>query len=480
MSPVSAAAVQRPAPGLDRQRQPIGPREVADRAWVRVLRIALVMGGGFTAAVVLFFAAPGPGPFLVEVPFVLRLMIVAVSVAWLGLLLVRRVHGEQYPGRVLTRGWSVAGTVALLAPLLIQPVINLGSHPLLLAACVPTTAFGLWTMFAVQRHRRLPGRLYLAVFGWGALVAAGLSGALNELFVHYAAAYLDLFTDNPLQAAVAVRPLRGMHAGIVEELAKGAGVAVACLLARRRIDGVVSGAVLGAAAGLGFNFTETVVYMSGADGGAGAQYWARQILGLLAAHTTFSAVLGAAIGAASQQGDQRVRRTAIVCGVLAAAGAHALYNTWTIVQGRLLPDVSDAVQLLVVLPASMLVLQGPLIVLQSLLLRHGLRTQAAGLAAELRAETADPAAAITPPEVPILLDPRRRRALHVAAFRRGGLPALRNLRRLHAAELDLAAGRWHRSRGEPPGDEPEDLAVRRGRVRELKRRHAALMTGGRR
>ncbi|WP_433223075.1 PrsW family intramembrane metalloprotease [Dactylosporangium sp. CS-047395] len=462
-------------------------------AWQRVLRIAVVMAGGVTAAVVVFFLAPGPGPFLAEEPAVLRLLIVVLPAVWLGLLLIRRVHREQYPGRILPVGVSVAGTAAVLVPLTIQPVINLGSQPLLLLACVPTTAFGLWTMFAVQRFRRVPMWLYLAVFAWGALVAAGLAGVLNELFVRYAAAYAGLFTENPFDAALAARSLRGMHAGLVEELAKGAGVAIACLLLRRRIDGAVSGAVLGAAVGLGFNLNETVVYMTGAGSGAGAQYWGRQILGLLAAHTTFSAVLGAAIGAAVQLRDPRLRRTAILCGVMAAAGGHALYNTYSAVQGALLPAVSDTVQLLVVLPLSIVVLQGPLIVLQALLLRRGLRTQAAVLAAGLQAETADPSAAITPPEVPILLDPHKRRALRIAALRRYGIPAYRNLRRLHAAELalatergtdlatergtDLATERGTDLATERGADRGADLARSRRRVRHHKQLHAALTTG---
>ncbi|WP_433064877.1 PrsW family intramembrane metalloprotease [Dactylosporangium sp. CS-033363] len=440
------------------------------QAWQRVLRIAIVIAGGCTAAVVVYFLAPGPGPFLAEEPPVARLLIVVLPAVWLGLLLIRQVHREQYPGRLLPAGLSIAGAAAVLVPLAIQPLINLGSQPLLLLACVPTTAFGLWTMFGVQRYRRLPMWLYLAVFAWGALVAAGLSGVLNELFLHYAAPYAGLFTDNPFDAALAARSLRGMHAGIVEELAKGAGVAVACLLLRRRIDGAVSGAVLGAAVGLGFNLNETVVYMTGAGSGAGAQYWGRQILGLLAAHTTFSAVLGAAIGAAAQLRDPRLRRTAILCGVLAAASGHALYNTYSAVQGSLLPAVSDTVQLFVVLPLSIVVLQGPLIVLQAWLLRRGLRTQAEGLAAELLAETADPSGAITPPEVPILLDPRRRRALRVAALRRYGIAAYRNLRRLHAAEFDLAAERGHRSPG-------ADLALVRRRIRHHKQQLAALTAG---
>jgi hypothetical protein len=109
----------------------------------------------------------------------------------------------------------------------------------------------------------------------------------------------------------------------------------------------------------------------------------------------------------------------------------------------------------------------------SRLVRRGLRTQLAGLTTELQGETGDPSAAITPPEVPILLDPRQRRALRVAAFRRHGSPAYRNLRRLHAAQLDLAAHRWHRARGEST-DGHDHLTALRERVRHHKYRHAAL------
>jgi hypothetical protein len=112
----------------------------------------------------------------------------------------------------------------------------------------------------------------------------------------------------------------------------------------------------------------------------------------------------------------------------------------------------------------------------SRLVRRGLRTQLAGLTTELQGETGDPSAAITPPEVPILLDPRQRRALRVAAFRRHGSPAYRNLRRLHAAQLDLAAHRWHRARGEST-DGHDHLTALRERVRHHKYQHAALTAG---
>ncbi|GAA3261839.1 PrsW family intramembrane metalloprotease [Dactylosporangium siamense] len=445
------------------------------RAWERVFRIAIVMVGGYLLNAALYLFDEGAASGLGQLPAVQRVVIPTVCVAWLGCLLARRLHREQRPGAPLSRRLTVAGTVALLGPFVVGPLITFARHPLLFAVCVPTTGFGLWAMYTIQRYRRVPVWLYLAVFAFGAIIAVSMCGDINELFARWSLAWYDTFSDdNHIEATLAVRPLRGINAGIVEELVKGAGVAIACLLARRHIDGAVSGAVLGAACGLGFNFTETILYMSNGDEGAAAQYFGRQIVGLLAAHTAFSAILGAAIGAAVQTRDRRIRRTAIICGALAAVGGHACYDAFNFTQNDLLPAVSDLVQLLVVLPASILLLQGPLIVMRVLLTRHGLRTQAAGLTTELWSETSA-ATAITPPEVPILLDPRQRQALHIAALRLHGIPAYRNLRRLHAAQLDLAAYRWHHTRAETTdGLGHDQLDILRDRIDQHKHRHAVL------
>ncbi|GAA3247020.1 hypothetical protein GCM10010532_091750 [Dactylosporangium siamense] len=77
-------------------------------------------------------------------------------------------------------------------------------------------------------------RLYLAVFAFGAIIAVSMCGDINELFARWSLSWYDVLSDdNHVEATLAVRPLRGINAGIVEELVKGAGVAIACLLARR-------------------------------------------------------------------------------------------------------------------------------------------------------------------------------------------------------------------------------------------------------
>jgi hypothetical protein len=96
-----------------------------------------------------------------------------------------------------------------------------------------------------------------------------------------------------------------------------------------------------------------------------------------------------------------------------------------------------------------------------LLLRRGLRTQAAVLATEMQAEAATGYGAITDPEIPVLLNPAKRLRLTVTALRRYGLASYRALGRLHAAQYDLATQRWHRAR-----QDADDWAVPEEELRE--------------
>ncbi|MER6357446.1 PrsW family glutamic-type intramembrane protease [Streptomyces sp. NPDC001634] len=252
-------------------------------------------------------------------------------------------------------------------------------------------------------------------------------------------------------------------------IGKGAGVALIFLLRRRYFDSVVSGIVIGAATGIGFNFTESIEYTNAMNGAnAGFQYRARQSAGLMAAHTAFTAVTGAGFGIARQL-SSRARQTAVIAiGPLTAASAHFCNNA---VMGYLsrrppewFPD-SEAFTVLVVLPAELLLLQGPLVVLYVLLLRRGLRSQACGLAMALRTLPASARDAITADEAAALLSPARRFGLKVDALRaqetrRQGISAYRRLACLHAAQLDLATERWHGLRGEQEPGAPDEDALR--------------------
>jgi len=248
-----------------------------------------------------------------------------------------------------------------------------------------------------------------------------------------------------------VQPL---SAGIFEEVGKGAGVALAYLLLRHRFDDVVTGVVLGAA-GLGFNLTESVEYIAGFSGGSAdfqfwIRFWIRQIVGLMGAHTAFSALVGAAFGMARRLGPGRAAWSAIGCGFVAAAGGHFANNVLLRWFGQLefsWVTPGSIVDVLPMQPMTLLILQGPFILIYALLLRRAVREQAVGLAGALRAEVQTNFSAITESEASLLLSPGRRFRFRIMTVRRYGFAAYRAVKRLHAAQLDLATHWWHRTWG---------------------------------
>jgi RsiW-degrading membrane proteinase PrsW (M82 family) len=381
----------------------------------------------------------------------------------------------------------LAAAAVLLAPFAVAALARLVVELPLLLVCLPSTAAALWAVRLWQRHRRMPVRLSLAALGWGGLVAISVAGAMNVLFLVYSRlwqaqarsdAVLEQFRsrdvdarellDEQLAVEQAVRTLNMLHAGIFEELAKGVGIAILYLLARRWIDGVLSGMVVGASVGLGFNLAESVEYM--AQGVPAFQYWARQSVMLFGAHTAFSALVGAGFGIARQVADPRRRRSVIALGFVMAMSGHFVYNavspevTRPIVQW--LGDTAGAVA---GPPLTMLVLQGPYLLIGVLLLRRGVREQTSALTRELTAEAGSAHGAVTAAEVPVLLNPLRRFLLRVRAARhRGGLTAYRYVARLHAAQLDLAMRLWHQHRGDADAGEPS-AAELRDRVLAIRR-----------
>src|SRR5258708_24381832 len=97
---------------------------------------------------------------------------------------------------------------------------------------------------------------------------------------------------------------------------------------RDDFDDVVDGIVYGAAVGLGFNFLESVAYMTNIysifnpEGigweAAGIQWYARQVLGLFFGHATYTAFIRAGLGVARQLPHLRQKALAILSGFLIA------------------------------------------------------------------------------------------------------------------------------------------------------------------
>jgi RsiW-degrading membrane proteinase PrsW (M82 family) len=366
-----------------------------------------------------------------------------------------------------------ASLAALLGPFALIPLTVFGEYPAIAIACVPSSAFVLWLLHHSQRFARLPASMLLAAFGWGALITYGFTRACSGLAMGVINAYLAKNAGTDLGAILEVQyhviDFLVLHLTIVCQLTFAAGVVLLLMLFRHRITDVVTGLVLGAAIGLGYNFSESILFIklfgslgfiNGATGGF--EYWIRQSVSILAGPVVFGALLGAGLGVAAQAQQRRQSMRIAGASLLAAIGGAAATETLSAWFSHLVHEtvgVGGALDTLVISPFFWLLVQIPFLVLCALLLRSGLRTRAAAARAAVSAEAAA-GSAITEAEVPFLVDPALRFWALVGTWRRHGRAAAWALNRLQSAQLDVAGWRWQRqqqqranSADDPTGDE---------------------------
>jgi RsiW-degrading membrane proteinase PrsW (M82 family) len=162
---------------------------------------------------------------------------------------------------------------------------------IVLAAAVPALLWA-WAICRIDRYEREPGWALVAALLGGAVIAAALSHTVNGWLLDWA---------GELAGRDAARPLAGgFGAPVVEELAKAATLVLVAALASRLVDGALDGIVYGALVGIGFAFTENVVYLTFAvlQGGSGGLVRAVYVRALLGGgnHAAFTATTGAALG----------------------------------------------------------------------------------------------------------------------------------------------------------------------------------------
>ena len=175
----------------------------------------------------------------------------------------------------------------------------------------------------LDRYEPEPRGLLLFAFFWGATVAALAAAVLNTASV---IAIARTGGENGLDAtAVLVAPW-------VEEAAKGAAVLLVLLFRRREFDGVVDGIVLAGLAGIGFAFTENVLYfgrafLAGQEESlttgffaAGLTFVLRGVLSPFA-HPLFTAMTGIGLGIAAHTSSAVTRWLAPVGGFLVCRGS---------------------------------------------------------------------------------------------------------------------------------------------------------------
>ena len=331
-------------------------------------------------------------------------------------------------------------------------------------ACLPTTAFGLLVVRRMDRNEKEPWRLVLVAAAWGAIVATSL--------VIWGETIWDQTAQRFLVPGPGLDAASAFSAGLLEELAKGTAVVLLFLVMRNDFDDIVDGIVYGAAVGLGFNFMESVAYMTNLyatfnpEGfgwySAGFQWYERQVLGLFFGHATYTAFIGAGLGVARQLPHKRQKIFAIVSGFLIAIAAHFSWDAWV----TFFP-IDSTLFGLVEIHLRTLIMTGPFTAAVIALLLFGIRYEAIGLVDQMRKEANSGSGTILPEEIPILASPWRRLKQRLHAFRHGGLVAYFKVARLQSAQLDLAMERWHRERQEIDSPLEAEEALRQ-RVLELR------------
>jgi RsiW-degrading membrane proteinase PrsW (M82 family) len=224
-------------------------------------------------------------------------------------------------GTVLFVGAGVMALVLLAAgaPGAIAIGVVLAALPV-----APLIGSYLW----LDRYEPEPRSLLLLGLGWGAFVATS------------AALFLQAFDAFALGSSKATQSV--LVAPLTEEAAKGLFILLLLVYRRAELDGILDGIVYAGMVGIGFAFTENILYLSQAyigdnthAGGIEETVFTFVIRGVFSpfAHPFFTAFTGIGIGIAVSARSRPVQVVAPVVGYALAVGAHALWNAALLLDG---------------------------------------------------------------------------------------------------------------------------------------------------
>lgn len=291
----------------------------------------------------------------------------------------------------------------------------------------PLVACYLW----LDRYEPEPRGLLVTALLWGAVVATAAALLLQGL---------DLFVFEPSRTGAAV-----VLAPVTEEFAKGAFIVLLLLFRRAEFDGILDGIVYAGLVGIGFAFTENILYLTSAYvGGADQPGGLDGAVGIFVvrclfspfAHPLFTTFTGIGIGIAATSRVRSVRVLAPIGGYGLAVLSHGLWNA------ALLTDEGHAAlaeYLFVMIPALLVVACFAL----------WMRAREAPL---LTAALADCVRRgyVEPADIPWLVSLPARRAARRGARRTGGRAAEEKVREYQREAIELAYLHHRWLRGTPP------------------------------
>ena len=223
----------------------------------------------------------------------------------------------------------LVGTLVLLGGLAMAVVVGLSGAPgsLALAAVLAAVPVGplVGCFMWLDRYEPEPRSLLVAGLLWGAFVAT--AAAL-------------VFQGIGIAGGTSERDSLSVLAPVTEEATKGAFLLLLLWWRRHELDGVLDGIVYAGMVGVGFAFTENILYLAaaydGTDGlgpGGTTALTATFVLRCLIspfAHPFFTAFTGIGVGLAIASRRPVVRVLAPLAGFVVAALLHSAWNTSTL------------------------------------------------------------------------------------------------------------------------------------------------------
>ena len=293
----------------------------------------------------------------------------------------------------------------------------------------PLVGCYLW----LDRYEPEPRTLLAAGLLWGCFVATALA-----LLIQGLGGFVVTFTDR--QGLELVAP-------VSEEACKGLFLFLLLFWRRGELDGVLDGIVYAGMVGIGFAFTENILYLAaaynGTDGtGPGgtdaltATFVVRCVISPFA-HPLFTTFTGIGVGLAVNARSRSARVLWPLAGYACAVAAHALWNTST-VYGF---DNFAVLYVVLMAPAFLGVL--------------GLAVWSRSSERRMLASALSDAAGrglIPATDIGWVVDLRARRQARAYARRIGGRPGERAMRDYQQAAIELGFLHYRLLRGTPPPD----------------------------